>query len=298
MQGNLFYGSGTALITPFKGTRVDYDALERLIDFQIDNEADALVVLGTTGEPSTITESERSAIIECAVARCARRVPLLIGTGTNCTQSTVRYSLEAMRAGADGLLVVTPYYNKTSACGLKEHYMTVADSVEIPVVIYNVPGRTGLNFPLEILPDLIKHPMLRGFKEACTDIRHAIRLFEYVDDQFFVYCGNDDMTLPMMALGARGVITVAGNIIPDQMHALTACWMRGDTNCARAIQASLQPLLRALSNEVNPIPIKAAMSMMKLAENTLRAPLAPLEDGPANLLRRELRRLDLIPDDE
>ena len=176
--------------------------------------------------------------------------------------------------------------------------MTVADSVEIPVVIYNVPGRTGLNFPLEILPDLVKHPMLRGFKEACTDIRHAIRLFEYVDDQFFVYCGNDDMTLPMMALGARGVITVAGNIIPDQMHALTACWMRGDTNCARAIQASLQPLLRALSNEVNPIPIKAAMSMMKLAENTLRAPLAPLEDGPANLLRRELRRLDLIPDEE
>ena len=159
MQGNLFYGSGTALITPFKGNRVDYDALESLIDWQIDSESDALIILGTTGEASAVSASERSAIIECAVARCAGRVPVYIGTGSNFTKTAVDQSIEAMRMGADGLLVVTPYYNKASRSGLIEHYTTIADSVDIPIIVYNVPSRTGLNMPPEVMLELAKHPL-------------------------------------------------------------------------------------------------------------------------------------------
>ena len=294
MLGNLFYGCGTALVTPFRGQRVDYDALERLIDWQIDSDIDALVVLGTTGEPCTITPSERSAIIECAVARVSGRVPLYIGAGSNCTRTAVEQSIEAQRLGADGLLVVTPYYNRASASGLIEHYLTVADSVDLPVIVYNVPARTGLNMPPEIMLELARHPQLCAFKEACADLTHAMRLYELVGDGIAIYCGNDDQALPHMALGARGVISVASNVAPKQMHALTVSYLRGDTDASRAMQFSLLPLIRALFSEVSPIPVKAALEMMDLAENTLRLPLTPLEEGKAKILRRELERLRLI----
>ena len=298
MQGNLFYGSGTALITPFRGNRVDYDRLEALIDWQIDCETDALIVLGTTGEPSTLSPAERSAIIECAVARCSGRVPLYVGTGSNSTRTAVEQSGEAARLGADGLLVVTPYYNKTSAAGLVEHYLTVADSVDVPIIVYNVPGRTGLNFPPEGMLELAKHPLLCGFKEACTDMAHAMRLFELVGDGVAIYSGNDDLVLPMMALGARGVISVAANIVPTQMHALTLGYLRGEINASRALQFSLMPLIRALFSEVSPIPLKAALAMMGRAENTLRPPLVPLDSRRRAALMREMQRLRLIPPEE
>lgn len=298
MQGNLFYGSGTALITPFRGNRVDYDRLEALIDWQIDCETDALIVLGTTGEPSTLTPSERSAIVECAVARCSGRVPLYVGTGSNCTRTAVEQSVEAARLGADGLLVVTPYYNKTSATGLAEHYLAVADSVDVPIIVYNVPGRTGLNFPPEVMLELAKHPLLCGFKEACPDMTHAMRLFELVGDGVAIYSGNDDLVLPMMALGARGVISVAANIVPAQMHAMTLGWLRGEISASRALQFSLLPLIRALFSEVSPIPLKAALAMMGRAEGTLRPPLAPLDARRRAALMREMQRLRLIPPDE
>lgn len=297
MQGNLFYGSGTALVTPFKGQRVDYDALEALIDWQIDSDTDALIVLGTTGEPSTITPSERSAIIECAVSRVSGRVPLYVGTGCNSTRKAVEQSVEAMRLGADGLLVVTPYYNKTSNAGLIEHYSTIADNVNIPIIVYNVPSRTGLNLPPEVMLELAKHPMLCGFKEACTDIGHAMRLFELVGDGIAIYCGNDDQILPHMALGARGVISVAANILPQQMHAMTVGWLRGEINACRSLQFSLLPLIRALFSEVNPIPVKAALSLVGRIENTLRAPLVKLDEKKLCLLRKEMQRLRILERD-
>ena len=294
MLGNLFYGSGTALITPFRGSRVDYDRLEQLIDWQIDSETDALIILGTTGEPSTISPSERSAIIECAVSRCAGRVPLYVGTGANDTRAAVAQSIEAERLGADGLLVVTPYYNKASASGLTEHYMTVADSVHLPIIVYNVPGRTGLSMPPEVMLQLARHPLLCAYKDASGSIAHAMRIFELAGDGIAVYSGNDDLVLPMMALGARGVISVAANIVPRQMHAMAVSYLRGDTGACRGLQFALLPLIRALFAEVSPIPVKAAMQLMELCEGTLRLPLTALEAGKLESLKREMRALKLI----
>ena len=294
MLGNLFYGSGTALITPFRGSRVDYDRLEQLIDWQIDSETDALIILGTTGEPSTISPSERSAIIECAVSRCAGRVPLYVGTGANDTRAAVAQSIEAERLGADGLLVVTPYYNKASASGLTEHYMTVADSVHLPIIVYNVPGRTGLSMPPEVMLQLARHPLLCAYKDASGSIAHAMRIFELAGDGIAVYSGNDDLVLPMMALGARGVISVAANIVPRQMHAMAVSYLRGDTGACRGLQFALLPLIRALFAEVSPIPVKAAMQLMELCEGTLRLPLTALEAGKLEALKHEMRALKLI----
>ncbi len=294
MLGNLFYGSGTALITPFRGSRVDYDRLEQLIDWQIDSETDALIILGTTGEPSTISPSERSAIIECAVSRCAGRVPLYVGTGANDTRAAVAQSIEAEHLGADGLLVVTPYYNKASASGLTEHYMTVADSVHLPIIVYNVPGRTGLSMPPEVMLQLARHPLLCAYKDASGSIAHAMRIFELAGDGIAVYSGNDDLVLPMMALGARGVISVAANIVPRQMHAMVVSYLRGDTGACRSLQFALLPLIRALFAEVSPIPVKAAMQLMELCEGTLRLPLTALEAGKLEALKREMRALKLI----
>lgn len=297
MQGNLFYGSGCALVTPFRGNRIDFDALERLIDRQIDAETDALIVLGTTGEPASISDSERSAIIECAVSRCAGRVPIYIGSGTNDTRKSIAYSCEAMRLGADGLLVVTPYYNKTSARGLTDHYLAIADSVSIPIIVYNVPSRTGLNFPPEIMPELAKHPNLCGFKEACSDLSHAMRLFELAGDGISIYSGNDDLVLPMMALGSSGVISVAANIVPEQMHAMAISYLRGDIRAAKSLQYHLLPLIRALFCDVNPIPVKAALEMMELCEGTLRQPLISLDSRQHSLLRKEMIRMHLVSGD-
>lgn len=294
MQGNLFYGSGVALVTPFRGQRVDYDRLESLIDWQIDSETDAIIILGTTGEPCTISAPERSAIIECAVNRCTGRIPVYVGTGSNCTKTAIDQSMEAMRLGADGLLVVTPYYNKCSAAGLKEHYLSIADSVNIPIIVYNVPSRTGMNIPPEIMPELAKHPLICGYKDAGGNIAHSMRLFELVGDGMAVYSGNDDQVLPLMALGARGVISAAANVIPRQMHAMTLGWLRGEINASRSIQFALMPLLRALYSDVNPIAVKAALSLMGMIENTLRAPLCPLDKAKATELERQMQRLKLL----
>ena len=294
MQGNLFYGSGTALVTPFRAQRVDYDCLEALIDWQIDSGTDALIVLGTTGEPSTITPSERSAIIECAVARCAGRVPLYVGTGCNSTRTAIAQSIEAQRLGADGLLVVTPYYNKASHRGLIEHYIAIADSVQVPIIVYNVPGRTGLNLPPEVMLELAKHPLLCGFKEAATNPAQLMRLFELLGDGIAIYSGNDDLVLPMMALGARGVISVAANVAPAQVHAMAMGWLRGEIDASRRLQFDLLPLIRALFSEVSPIPVKAALAMMGRIADELRLPLVPLDDARRDALRRELQQLGLI----
>ena len=293
MHGNLFYGCGTALVTPFRGNRIDFDALERLIDWQLDCGADAIVVLGTTGEPATVTESERSAIIECAAARCLHRAPLVVGTGSNDTRKTVVQSVEARRLGADALLVVTPYYNKASRAGLVGHFNAVADSVDIPIIMYNVPARTGVNLDADTVAELAKHPNLCAVKEASGNLRQMTDLARACGDGVAIYCGNDDDVPAAMALGARGVISVAANLIPGVMGDMVSDWLRGEPKRCLEAQLEYLPLIRMLFSEVNPIPVKAALSLMGKIENTLRLPLCPLDAEKEELLRREMARMGL-----
>ena len=294
MHGNLFYGCGTALVTPFRGNRVDFDALEGLIDWQLDSGADAVVVLGTTGEPAAITDSERSAIIECAAARCLHRAPLVAGTGSNDTRRAVAQSVEARRLGADALLVVTPYYNRASRAGLIAHFNAVADSVDIPVIMYNVPARTGVNLDAETVAELAKHPNLCAVKEASGSLRQMTDLARACGDGVAIYCGNDDQIPAAMALGARGAISVAANIIPGVMSDMVSDWLRGEPRKCLDAQMEYLPLIRRLFDEVNPIPVKAALAMMGKIENTLRLPLCPLDAEKQERLRREMKRMKLI----
>ena len=294
MHGNLFYGCGTALVTPFKGNRIDFDALEALIDWQLDSGVNAIAVLGTTGEPATVTDSERSAIIECAAARCAHRAPLLVGAGSNDTRRAIAQAIEAARLGADALLVVTPYYNRASRQGLIEHFNAVADSVELPIIMYNVPSRTGVNLDADIVAELAKHPNLCAVKEASGSLRQMTDLAAACGDGVAVYCGNDDQVVPAMALGARGVISVAANVIPGEMHALALDWLKGDAKKSLDAQLKYLPLIRRLFDEVGPIPVKAALSMMGRVDNTLRLPLCPLDGERQDRLRREMKRLGLV----
>jgi len=294
MHGNLFYGCGTALVTPFRGNRVDFDALEGLIDWQLDCGADAIVILGTTGEPATVSGSERSAIIECAAARCLHRAPLVVGTGSNDTRRAVAQSVEARRLGAEALLVVTPYYNRASRAGLIGHFNAVADSVDIPVIMYNVPARTGVNLDADTVAELAKHPNLCAVKEASGSLRQMTDLARACGEGVAVYCGNDDQVPAAMALGARGVISVAANIIPGVMSDMVSDWLRGEPKRCLEAQLEYLPLIRRLFDEVSPIPVKAALALMGKIENTLRLPLCPLDPDRQELLRRELKRVGLV----
>lgn len=294
MQNPLFYGSAAALVTPFAGRRVDYDALENLIDGQIDSDTDALVVLGTTGEPCAVSDAERSAIIECALARCARRVPLIVGAGANDTRAAIRHATEAQMLGADALLVVTPYYNRASRQGLIEHFTAIADQVEIPIILYNVPSRTGVNLDPSTVGELAKHPNIRALKDACTDSAHMTEMARLCGDGLALYCGSDECLLQALALGAHGVISVAANVIPSEMHAMVMHWIRGDVKASRDALFRYLPLMRRLSAEVNPIPVKAALAMQNKIEDTLRLPLVPLAATEREELRREMKRLELI----
>jgi len=294
MHGNLFYGCGTALVTPFRGNRVDFDALEGLIDWQLDCGADAIVILGTTGEPATVSGSERSAIIECAAARCLHRAPLVVGTGSNDTRRAVAQSVEARRLGAEALLVVTPYYNRASRAGLIGHFNAVADSVDIPVIMYNVPARTGVNLDADTVAELAKHPNLCAVKEASGSLRQMTDLARACGEGVAVYCGNDDQVPAAMALGARGVISVAANIIPGVMSDMVSDWLRGEPKRCLEAQLEYLPLIRRLFDEVSPIPVKAALALMGKIENTQRLPLCPLDPDRQELLRRELKRVGLV----
>lgn len=294
MKSALFCGCGTALVTPFRGGRVDYDALENLIDWQLDSDIDALVVLGTTGEPNTVTDAERPAIIECVLNRVGGRVPVIVGAGSNDTRTAIRHAVEAQTLGADALLIVTPYYNKASRNGVIAHYEAIADKVELPVIMYNVPARTGMNLEPETVAELARNANLCAIKEASGNLRQLVDLCATCGEGIALYCGNDDQVIPAMALGARGVISVASNVIPRQMRDMAASWLHGEAGRALDLQVEWLPLIRALFSEVNPIPVKAALHMMGLIENTLRLPLTPLDDERAEALRREMRRCKLI----
>lgn len=294
MQTGIFYGGATALVTPFRAGHVDFPALEALIDRQIQGKTDALVALGTTGEPASLREGERAEIVECAKEKCSGHIPLIVGAGSNDTKTAIRLAREAERLGADALLIVTPYYNRASDAGLIAHFTAIADRVNVPVIVYNVPSRTGVRLKAEVVRALSEHPMIRAIKQADSSVQSMAEMIRICGDRLAVYCGNDDMILPAMALGARGAISVAGNLVPERIAEMTRAGLGGDFERARKEQSALAELIRLLGAEVNPIPVKAALSMMRLIEDELRLPLVPLEDEKRAPLKAELEKLNLL----
>lgn len=294
MARTIFTGSGVALATPFCGDKVDFDKLGELIEFQIANKTDALVICGTTGEPATMPDEEHLQVISYAVEKTAGRVPVLAGTGSNDTAHGVALCRAAANAGADALLVVTPYYNKTNQKGLQKHFEIMADATDLPMILYNVPSRTGLSISIECATALAAHPNIVAFKEASGDLSYAAKLFAAVGDTWDIYSGNDDVVVPMMSLGAKGVISVAANIIPQQMHDMAQLYLDGQVEKSRELQLEWLGLINALFVEVNPIPLKTAMNLMGMQVGNLRLPLYDMADNTLAVLKKELERMNLL----
>ena len=292
MNNRLFRGSGVALATPFRAGAIDFEAFERLIDRQIAAGTSALVVCGTTGEPSTVTPQEREWLVECALRRAGGRVPVIVGVGGSDTRAVVSLTRQARTAGADAALAVTPYYNRTTQAGLIAHFTAVADAADIPVILYNVPARTGVNLLPETAAQLSRHPNICGVKEASGDVSQAAALVRLCGDSLAVYSGNDDLTLPILALGGQGVVSVAANVCPSLVCGLCDCFFAGDIEAARAIQLRLAPLCAALFDEVSPIPLKAALAMLGLCADEVRLPLVPASEACRKKLREALAELE------
>ena len=293
-MNGLFYGSGTALVTPFRDGKVDFAALGALIDWQMISGTDALVVLGTTGEPSTLSDVEREQIIAFAVEHAAGRVPVIAGTGSNDTAKAIALAHGAEAEGADALLVVTPYYNKAGDDGLIRHFSEIANCVRIPIIVYNVPSRTGVNLKPEIVVELAKHPRIRGIKEASGNMRQIAELCRLAGDGLYLYAGDDADAFGVLALGGQGVISVAANVVPTAMHELAARFRAGEIAESRAMQLSLLPLIRALFCEVNPIPVKAALAEMGRIGEEMRLPLTPLRGEKRMQLLKTLHDYALL----
>ncbi|MBQ7352667.1 MAG: 4-hydroxy-tetrahydrodipicolinate synthase [Clostridia bacterium] len=270
---NLFFGSGCAIATPFRNGEIDYPAFGELISLQIRNGTDALIVLGTTGEAPTINENERREIILFAKEKIGGRIPLIIGTGTNSTEVSIRYTKMAYDLGADACLLVTPYYNKATPNGLYEHYKKVAQSVDIPLILYNVPTRTCVNIPLEIYERLKEIDNIVGIKEASPSVSYMSEIISLYGDYFDVYTGNDDLTYVNLSLGGSGVISVCANLIPSYMHQLCYEFKNGNIEKSRELSLKLIPLIREMFSEVNPVPVKEALSQMGLCLSDMRLPL-------------------------
>lgn len=290
MNEALFHGSGAALVTPFQNGEVDFSSLGQIIDMQLAEGTDALIVLGTTGEPPTLTADEKDRILSFVMERTAGCVPVIVGCGGNNTAETVRRARRAEQLGANGLLAVTPYYNKTTQAGLIAHYTAVADAVSIPLILYNVPSRTGMNLLPETAARLSEHPHIQGVKEASGNISQIAELAALTHGSLALYSGNDDQTLPILALGGQGVVSVAANVIPRQIHELVFRWMNGDLEGSRALQYSILPLIRELFSEVSPVPVKAALHLLGLCSPEVRLPLVSLNIERYAKLRATLGR--------
>ncbi len=290
-----FRGSCAAIVTPFLSDgSLDLDSLGRLIEFQIDAGTDAILVLGTTGESSTLTDKERRECIAYAAEKIGGRIPLIVGTGTNRTAYSVELSKYARKCGCDGILVVSPYYNKASDEGLFHHFTAIADAADCPTILYNIPSRTGVNIPLDVYRRLAEHPRIVGVKEASGNISYAADIIASVGDRLAIYSGNDDQTVPISALGGVGVISVAANIIPHEMHELAVLAASGDISCAAALHNKLHELMSVLFCEVNPIPVKTSCEIMGLCGGTLRLPLCEIGEGKRALLTNVMKKYKLI----
>ncbi len=290
----VFEGAATALVTPLTAQGIDYEAFGRLIDWQIESGIDALVVCGTTGEASTLTDEEHREAIRFAVERAAGRVPIIAGTGSNDTAYAIDLTRHACEAGADAVLVVTPYYNKATQKGLIAMYNEIADASTKPVIVYNVPSRTGVNIEPSTYVELAKHERIVAIKEANGNLSKIVEAAALVGDKLDIYSGNDDQIVPMMAVGAKGVISVLSNLLPAETSRLCHDFLQGDLKGAMRAQAEYLPLINALFCEVNPIPVKAAMSAMGYCENFLRSPLYPMEPAHEATLLACMKQHGLI----
>ena len=294
MKQPVFSGSGAAIITPFTSDTVDYEALRRLLDFQLSSGTDAIIVCGTTGEAATMSYVERMRTIETVVRYVDRRVPVIAGTGANNTETAITLSKDAALAGVDGILVVTPFYNKATQRGLVRHYTAIADAVDLPMILYNVPSRTGVKCTAETYAALSAHPNITGLKEASGDFALIQKTRELCPEDFYIWSGNDDETAPIMLLGGVGVISVAANVVPRAMHELTAACLSGDFVSAGKLQLKLRKLCEALFWEVNPIPVKTALSRMGYCREILRLPLCEMEEENRGRLEQVLTEYRLI----
>lgn len=295
MKQPIFTGSCTALVTPFTEDRaVDYPAMERLLDFQLENGTDAVVVCGTTGEAASMSYEERLRVIEAVVRHVDGRIPVIAGTGSNNTANAITLSRDAVLAGADALLVVTPFYNKATQTGLVRHYTAIADAAERPVILYHVPSRTGVKCTAETYAALAKHPNIVGVKEAGGDLALVQKTRELCPADFSIWSGNDDETAPMMLFGGQGVISVAANIVPREMHRLTEACRSGDFTAGGNMQLKLRKLCEALFWEVNPIPVKTALAIMGRCQEVFRLPMCEMEPENRERLKAVLAEYELI----
>ena len=291
MKQIIFKGMATALVTPMTSDGVDYEALGRLIDFQLENGINALVSVGTTGESATLTPQERKQVISFTIDRVAGRVPVIAGTGTNNTAHAIDFSVSADKAGADALLVVTPYYNKATQKGLIAHFTTIADKVNKPIILYNVPSRTGCNLLPATVAELAKHPNIAAIKEASGNMSQVVDLIARCGEDITVYSGEDGLTVPILSMGGMGTISVLSNVVPKEAVAMTDAFFAGRIQEAAQWQCRLLPLVDCLFSEVNPIPAKAALSAMGFGEEHLRLPLTPMEPENREKLFAQLRKL-------
>ncbi len=290
MKNTVFTGMATAIVTPMTATDIDYEALGRFIDFQIESGINAIVVMGTTGENATIEYADQKEVIRYTVERVAKRVPVIAGTGTNNTEHVLHNTRNACEVGADAVLVVTPYYNKATQKGLIQHFTAVADVSTVPVILYNVPGRTGCNLLPKSVAVLAEHPNIVAIKEATGNMAQMVEIMHLCGDKIDVYSGEDALTVPMMAMGGAGTISVLSNVVPAKAVAMTDACKAGDYKTAAKMQADLLPLINACFSEVNPIPAKAAVSAMGFGEENLRLPLTPMEDATRAVLFEEMRK--------
>ncbi len=288
-------GSIVALVTPFHadGT-VNFEELRRLVDRQIENGTDAILTLGTTGESSTMTHEEDDETLRCVIETTAGRVPVIAGTGSNCTETMLEKSQRAERMGADGLLLITPYYNKANAEGMYRHFATVADAVSIPSILYNVPGRTGCAISPAVLERLCGHPNIAGIKEASGDMGYAMKIAHCIGPDFALWCGNDDITIPLLSIGGSGVISVWANIMPRECHEMVMDYLEGRQEKAVATAVKYLDLMNGLFMEVNPIPVKTALNMMGWQAGPFRLPLAEMSGEHQAALRALLEKAGLL----
>ena len=293
---SVFTGAGVAIVTPMNADgSVNYEKLAELLEFQINNQTDSIIICGTTGEAATLSEQEHIDVVKFCVDQVKGRIPVIAGTGSNCTASAVELSVKAEQTGADALLCVTPYYNKATQSGLVAHFKNVADSVKIPVILFNVPSRTGCNLLPDTVATIVKETKnVVGIKEATGNLSQIAKLMSIMDSNFELYSGNDDQIVPILSLGGKGVISVLSNVAPRQTHEIVADYLKGDVQSACRKQLDAIELITALFCEVNPIPVKHALNLMGMDVGPLRLPLSPME--PANLekLRKAMVNYGLI----
>lgn len=291
----IFTGAGVAIVTPMnENGDVNYEKLGEILEYQIANGTDAVVICGTTGESATLTMEEHVDVIKYAIDKVAKRIPVIAGTGSNCTATAIYLSQEAEKAGADALLLVTPYYNKATQKGLIAHYTAVAESVKLPIILYNVPSRTGCNILPETAVGLAKNvENIVAIKEASGNISQIAKLMQLADGCIDLYSGNDDQIVPLMSLGAKGVISVLSNVAPQETHDIVNLYMEGKVQESCALQLRALPLINALFSEVNPIPVKKAMNLMGMEVGPLRGPLSEMEEEHAAVLAKEMEAFGL-----